>query len=493
MRVGRHLLSTLAALVAVATIAAACSGGVTVDDGDAAEATPSPDPVAPDATPTAPPTPPPTPTPEPDPPGRAELAEDQEFAEGPRLAVQGVDGQIFTMVADGSNQVPLTDASDGRVSATPTWSIDANRLAWVATDEATGDTDLRTARFDGSAWTSIDIETQASYLAWDPSGRRVATLGADDSGLLQLGVAEIDQTASWEPVDEGTPYWFSWSPDADGFLVHASGLRLDFVPLDGPTQVLEPEPGLFQAPLWLNGAVELIYADEREGEQFMVVAGGEGSGRRALVSYDGYLQFAVAPLSGLVALHVIDPSLAPVPDVITASYQAPSFQQPVDPIDPVPRNELTLMALFGGDPFVLYPGPDVFSPLPVLSFHWSPDGNSLAWLLEVDPGDGDCASETAVYRWEFWANNNFFDGPEFIPTPTFACQYLPGFDQFEQSVTYWSPDAALFTYAGTDPFTGERGIWNVPVGSFLGPELVAEGEIAVWSPQTPGTAAASSL
>lgn len=446
--------------------------------------------VEPDATPTAPPTPRPTPTPQPDPAGRAELPDDLELEAGPRLAVQTADGQIFTVLADGSNIVPLTDPDEGRTNAVPTWSQDANRLAWVAT-APDGDISLRTARFDGSAWGDIELAFPPAYLAWDPSSTQVATLGPGPNGVLELGVAEIDQTATWQAIDEGTPYWFSWSPDADGFFVHASGLRLDFVPIDGPSQVLDPEPGRFQAPRWLDGAVELVYADEEQGTEFLVVAGGDGKGRRAIASYEGYLQFAVAPESGLIALQVIHPSLAPVPDVITASFQ----DDFTDAIDPIPRNELTLLALFGGDPFILYPGPEDFQPRPVVGFYWSPDGNNLAWLLEVDPGDGDCASETALYEWQFWANNEFSRGPRFIPTPTLACDYVPRFDQFEQSVTFWGPDSTFITYAGTDPETDQRGIWNVPVTGFgvQSAEYLVEGEIGVWSPEAAGSAAASAL
>jgi TolB protein len=488
----RSSIAKILSIVATAAlIAAACSGVADVSAGDAAatgdrDASSDSVPEA-RATPTAPPSPRPTPTPEPDPAGRAELPDDLVLETGPRLAIQTSEGQIFTVLGDGSNVVALTEVTEGRVNTLPTWSQDANRLAWLAIDEAAGDTSLRSARFDGSAWRDIALRDTPTYLAWGPSGRQVATLGPGPFGILELGVADIDQTAEWRAVDEGTPFWFSWSPDGDAFLVHASGLRLDFVPLEGPSQVLEQEPGLFQAPRWLDGAVQLIYADEVAGEQFLVVAGPEGAGRRALVSYDGYLQFSIAPESGLIALHVIDPSLAPIPDVITASFQ----DDFTDIVDAIPRGELTLMAEFGGDPFVLYPDPGNFQPRPVVGFFWSPDGGSLAWLVELDPGDGDCASETAQYEWQFWTSNTFLPGPRFTPTPTFACDYIPRFDQFEQSVSFWSPDSTVLTYAGTDLFTGERGIWNLRPG--VGPQLMAAGEIAVWSPDAAGSAAASSL
>lgn len=466
------------AIVAVALLTASCASDVDVA---APPGTPTASPT-PSADPT--PMPPPTPTPQ----GRADLPDDQFFEPGPRLAITDEDGQIFTALSDGSNPVPLTDRAEGTTHTLPTWSADASRLAWVTTDEGTGDAWVRSARFDGTGWFEQPMEAPPRHLAWDPSSSQVATLSPSPGGL-ELGVVSFVE-ANYTAIDEGSPFWFSWSPDADGFLVHASGVRLDLVPVNGPSQVLEQAPGAFQSPRWLARPEQLLYADDVDDEQSLVVAGRDGAGRRALVSYDGYLQFVVAPTTGWIALQVIDPSRAPVPDVITASFQADDF---IDAVDPVPRNELTVIATFGGDPFVVYPGPDDLSPDPVLAFYWSADGNSLGWLIERDPGDGDCSSETAQYEWQFMVDDAVVGGPRFHPTATFACEYVPAFDQLDQDVSFWSPDGALLTYAGTDVLTGERGIWNVDVAGFTAPVKVADGEIAVWSPAPAGSGGQSAL
>ncbi|MGI9621317.1 MAG: TolB family protein [Acidimicrobiales bacterium] len=471
---------------AAAVLVAACSSS---SDNSAQPMDPA-QPTTSAGQPPAEPTPRPSPTVEPDPPGRATIPEDLLLEPGPRLAVQSADGQISTMLGDGSNVVPLTDAAEGRANTGPVWSRDSNRLGWVASDPVGGDISVRTARFDGSAWGDVAVESAPFLMSWDPTSSQIAAL-SDARGVFELGVIAVDEDPRYQSIDEGAPFWFSWNPDADGFLVHASNLRLDLVPIEGTSQVLAPEPGDFQAPRWLEGAVELVYADQVGAEQFLVVTGGQGKGRRALVTYDGYLQFSVAPESGLIALHVIDPSLAPQYDVITASYSQPD--RFVDVIDDIPRNELTLMAVFGGDPFVLHPAPGDLDPNRVVSFHWSPDGSTLAWLLELDPGDGDCASETAVYALQFWTNSGFVDGPGFRPSATLACDYIPIFDQLEQSVSFWSPDGLIFTYAGIDAFTEERGIWNFEVVPGAIPEFVAKGEIGVWSPDVPGSVAQSAL
>ena len=472
----------IAAVIAGAMLAAGCGADLEVAIPDP---TPGPDQVEADA---AEPTPTPPPTPAPTPAGRAELPEGQLFEMGPRVAVETAAGQIFTILGDGSNPVPLTNPDEGTRNALPTWSGDAGRLAWVTIDDDSSSTSwVRSARFDGSEWFEQATPDRPFTLTWDPSSSQIATLSPSDLGT-ELGVVSLVD-GDYRAVDDGSPFWFSWNPEADGFLVHASGVRLDFVPLEGSSQVLEPLPGAFQTPRWLEGAVELVYADEQDGEDFLVVAGREGAGRRALATYDGYLQFTVSAEAGLIAFQVIDESRAPAAQVITAAFQD-DFE---DIVDVIPQDQLTIIATFGGEPFVLYPSPDDFTPSPVVAFYWSPDGSSLAWLLQVDGGDGDCASETALYEVQFWTGNSIIRGPRFRPTATFACDYVPFFDQLDQGVRFWSPDGQLFTYAGTDQLTGDRGIWTFRPGAFEGATKIANGEIGVWSPDNAGSAAASAL
>lgn len=470
-------------VVTAALVATSCADA---DDDRALPTPPAPDTDPPAATAT----PAPSPTPVPDPPGRAELDPDVVLAQGPRIAVQTAGGQLFTMSEDGTNQIPLTAASEGTVNRFPTWSPDASRLAWVSVRPDGDDPEIRSARFDGTAWLQQSTPTPPFLLSWDPTTTRIAALGPGATGF-ELGVVDLAAPEpTYRPVDEGSPFWFSWSPDGDEFLVHASGIRLDIVPLDGSPQILERVPGAFQTPQWMRGPVPLVYADTVDDEDFLVVAGDQGAGRRAIATYDGYLQFTVAATSGLIALQVLDPAVAPVPETITAGFQADTV---VDVVDVIPRDQLTLMATFGGDPIPLHPDPrSDRTEGPALAFVWSPDGSSLAWLIEVDPGSG-CATETAVYEWRFWTGSEIVDGPRFVPSATFACNYVPFFDQFEQSVSFWSPDNTRIVYAGTDPDSGARGIFTHRIGSVSAPVRLAEGELGVWSPDAAGSAATSAL
>lgn len=501
-RSAERVTKAVALLFAAALVAAACGADakLTLPDPDADTTDGSAEAVEPGPTPS--PTPVPTPTPEPE--GRAVLPDDLELETGPRLAVQTTDDQIVTLLGDGTNLVPLTNPAEGTRNVQPTWSPDSNRLAWITLDPSGDDHAVRAARFDGSAWSSTDVGGAPVYLAWDPTGTQVASLSTSgqgfDLGVVDLGVVEVDETPGYQVVDSGAPLFFSWGPDADAFLVHGSGIRLDLVPIDGSPRVLEQVPGQFQTPVWLPGPTPLIYADRVDDENFLVVAGEEGSGRRALITYDGYLQFAVNEPSAYIAVQVIDESRAPLPEVITASAQVDPDQTFVDIVDPIPQDQLALIATFGGDPLLLHPvdplfgGPASIDDDPVVAFWWAADGSTLAWVVERDPGDGACDSGTARYQWKFWQNDLPEDGPTFIPSAVFACEYLPFFDQYGQSITYFSPDNSEMVYAGTDPDTGEEGIWKVDLTNLsAAPTFLTDGVHAVWSPEQAGSAAASAL
>lgn len=492
------LVRWCALLLVLAFVALACSvkDDVTLPD-DGATVAPteptteaqilegSPDAQA-DPTPQAPPTPLPQPTPIAEPPGRADLPEDQEIEEGFRLVVQSADGQLSTMLPDGTNVIPLTNPDEDRFNSVPVWSLDGSRLGWVSVDNGTDPApQVRSAAFEGSQWFEFATAQPPFYLLWDPTSSQLATLSVGQNGF-DLGVIDVGRGVDQRIVDTGAPFWFDWSPDADSFIVHASGLRLDLVPIDGPSQVIEEVPGSFQAPTWMNTDQPLIYADQVDNEQFLVVANPLFGGRRPLLTYDGYLQFVASEATGLMAVQVIDEANAPIPQVITASYQDDEF---ADPVDEIFRNQLYLMQVFGGAPFVI-------SDEAARAFWWSPDGSRLAYLLEHEAGDGDCTSGTATYDLMVWdsTSGEYFFGPEIRPSETFACDYLPFFDQGTQGISYWAPDGSQFALPGELVATGESGIIvGTPNGFRIDTSIVSPGVFASFAPLALADPAASVL
>lgn len=500
----RLMRRLLLLLLSGALVAAACANTeVSLDEAPTptpapGEAEESPNPAAPEEpdAPTLPPTPPPTPTPVPDPPGRAPLDPNLTLELGDRLVVQSAAAQLSTIRPDGTNVVPLTNPAEEASNRQPTWAPDGSRLGWAAAVPG-ADPEVRSARFDGTEWLQFPTASDPFALAFDATGSKIAYLQTSDAGF-DLGLADI-ATGAASVLDQGSPYWFAWSPDADALLVHASGIRLDRVPLDDPIVVLEDFPALFQSPGWLPGPLSLVYADDADGAQTLVVTGRNGEGRRPLVTYDGYLQFAVSPASGFIAMQAIDEKLAPQLQVITAAYQTepPPFEE--DVVDPIPQNQLLVLPIFGGEPFALTEGK-------ATAWFWSADGSALAFLEPVDPSTPDptdCAGTDpaiqggtieAAYRWTFWRNGSLTFGSTFYPSWELRCAYLPFFDQYGKSLTFWSPDASQFAYAGAAEPGAPSEIWVTSTEGFeASGSPVADGVFAAWSPTNAGSAASSSL
>ena len=106
------------------------------------------------------------------------------------------------------------------------------------------------------------------------------------------------------------------------------------------------------------------------------------------------------------------------------------------------------------------------------AFVWSPTGSRLAYLT------GE-ANDT--YRWHFWSQQDTIDGAVYVPPRSFLQQYVRTFDQYAQSVRWWSPDGAAFVYAGRAG--GRTGVFVQRVQAGVASVLIGEGDTATWSPR----------
>ncbi|MEQ8717306.1 MAG: hypothetical protein RIE08_06815 [Acidimicrobiales bacterium] len=391
-----------------------------------------------------------------------------------RIAVQDTDGTLFTIRPDGGDLVVLAD--DGRFHSQPVWSPDAGRLAWSTFAPDSTTTTVASARFDGTAWAEVATPAGAFYLSWDPTSARVATLSGGVAGV-DVGVVDISAGDGWRRIDRGEPYWFVWGPDGEELLVHADGLRLDRVDLDGTTVIVESAPAPFLTPAWTFEARSLIYPTTIDGAATLVTSGTEGEGALPLFTYDGLLRFAVSPAINRMAVLTAE---VPEPDdgIVTASAPLPAQ---IDP-DNLPHLEVdtfALLATFGSDPTVL-------SEEDVVAFWWSPGGEALGWLEPAADG------EPGQLQWWFLNTDGFVPGPVFTPSTVWARDYLPFFDQYGRSHSLWSPDGTAVTYAGTSP-DGRSGVWVHEVALGAEPRFLADGVVSVWSPAPAGSGASSPL
>lgn len=410
--------------------------------------------------------------------------EDEEASA--RIAIQTSDGQLFTVQPDGSDRIDLTEVDERRFNRQPTWSPDASRIGWVSLDPRDGNAQVRTDRFDLTSPTTRAVGPAPFYLNWDPSSSQVAYLAPSPAGI-DLGLVQItpdDATDGVDPVqrlDRGEPYFFAWGPDGDELLIHASGFRLDRINVDGSTRVIEEFPAPFQAPVWLGEDETLVYADQTDGENFLVTTGPLGEGRIELATFEGRLTFVVNDPGEYAALISRELPSGGDGGVITASTRlqpAPDdddFFDPddpfADPVDVVPTDMLSFIALYGGELTTVSGGK-------IVAFWWDPTGETLAWLEPSDDGGG-------MLQWWFSDRNQVWGGVSFTPSQTFATNYLPFFDQYAQSHSFFSPDGTELTFAG-QLANGEQGIFVVGIERGAQANKIADGVFAVWSPDSAG-------
>ena len=367
-----------------------------------------------------------------------------------RLVIIGEDGNLYTMDPNGGNRTRLTTDQAGFDYLQPTWSPDGSLLAWAETGRADGSARnfFVTGSAAGEEQTRLEVPFAPFYMYWEPSGDRIAYLSnwlSNNRPSMALRLVELGEEGnSAQTLAEGSPFYFSWSPDGESMLAHIENERLVLQSTSGEQQPLLDSSVGFPAPQWSTSGEAFFFAVEADEARLLVSSSLDGSSVENITRFDGRITFSLNSMDDRLAYVVTEPTV-----------NAPTFG-PLYVIDLALR------------------GTQQISDEPALAFFWSPDGEKLAFLTAERGPQG------LAFRWNVWDGTQTLHYSLGRPSNTFYNQYLTFFDQYAQSMTIWSPDSRAFVFAGEIDDIG--GIW-VQTLDRDEPVLVAGGRFAAWSPR----------
>jgi TolB protein len=227
-------------------------------------------------------------------------------------------------------------------------------------------------------------------------------------------------------------------------------------------------PGLFQAPGISASGRYIAYAEA--GDELKVVVADDGGERVAEVAHRGLAAMTWSPAADQLAF--TSPERAQL-----------SFIGPLRLLDAESSEVRTLV------------------PDPVITFFWSPDGRTIAYLTRETSSGGPQASRPPGLARAAPVSTTFQDQDRLVlrlwvvdvtsgeqrllasfqPTPIFITQFIPYFDQYALSHRLWSPASDALVLPKLDG-NGRQGIYVIPIDGGQ-QQRVADGSMAFWSPR----------
>ncbi|MCP4419690.1 MAG: hypothetical protein GY805_24020 [Chloroflexi bacterium] len=379
-------------------------------------------------------------------------------------------GQIVSIAPNGEDEQMLTNSQ--QQFQFPAWSPDGRFIATIGTDDsATG-----LFVFSASKIRQIpeplyaDRRNVPFYLYWSPDSSQVSFLAGHPDGM-GLHLLPADGSAASRLLTTGSPLYWNWTADSRQILIHSGfageNSRLEMIDANGNGSGKGiATPGYFQTPGVSVDGRYLAYAEEINGNSSELVLFDTHTETMERQHHAGQVVLAWSPTANQIA-----------------------FSSGIDPSSESSIGPLRLMDAATGQVRVL-------SQASIVAFFWSPNGRYLAAISLVRNGEGDInvwASRGAaakssqrqnlpqlrllVYDVSSDEGRLLFD---FLPTVSFATQFLPFFDQYALSHRIWSPNSDALVLPLEENGRNQIFIINIATGQ---KRFLANGSMPFWSPK----------
>lgn len=355
-----------------------------------------------------------------------------------RLLVTGGDGSVNIVEDDGTVVEELAGPGGGGSPVQATSAPDGSAVVWTsgAATRLWADGDV----------TTIEPDFVPFFYLWSPDGSQILALG-NDPVQPSVRAALIGRDGSVEVVVIDRPIYAQWL-DATQLVMHIGSRHVAFSDggepvifgggsssylapdvLDGRVVMVGDVPGALTASM-----VEIPIQESGEAVVLMDLLSGE---TQTVVEFSNAVSFAVNPDQQRLA--------------VLRGVRSSGFLV----------GDLAVVDIEDGTSIPMSEGP-------VVMYEWSSDGSNLLMML---------ADEDARLRPVVWDGESVVEYPSFRPTPTLMLEYLPFWDQYERSISMWSPDGSAFAYPGSEDGAGGIYVQRLHEDD---PVRVADGVFVSW-------------
>lgn len=364
-----------------------------------------------------------------------------------RVAVSSVDGGLRVHDATGRELMRLESVA-GTSYRQPVWAADGSILA-ARSGDGGGFGLVSVDSSDASIRWEAAMDTPPFYYLPAPVGSAWATTSLRNDPSGEGLVAElVDGRGMVTPIAMISPFYSSWSPDGGQLAVHGGGRTID-IRSEGGTETIADPSGVFQAPVWTTDGLVTL----RTTAIGQVLSVWDGVSFDDVASVSGPVRFTAG--SGTVALQAVGSDSGGGVQAGLRSQQIPT----------IPVGRLVVVDLASGSIETVV---NELTPF----FQWDPSGERLLFATFTSPA-------ALTFRVRIWERGSTVDLGSFDAQPVWFRDLVPFFDQYDQSVSLWSPSGDAI--ALPEVLDGRRVVSIRPVDGSE-PVVIEDATWVTWSP-----------